>query len=149
MLKLYTSYLIVGLFLFWMILFIWGFSAGAVGIWPYVSLFSSLILFTTASVFALYKPKVAAVIGLVTTLALLQFVWFVVKDIFRGSLNIFGIVIISLLVWYFATIIISAIIALKRQPIAIIKINKPLLRILSLLPPALFVFWLISTMTRF
>ena len=149
MLKLYLSYLIVGIFLFLMTLFIWGLSGGVIGLWPYISLFSSLILFTTASVFALYKPKVAAIIGLVTTLGLLQFVWFVVKEIFRGSLNAFGAAIVCLLVWYFATIITSAIIVLKRQSVGIVKVNKLLLWILSVVPPALFVFWLIATIIPF
>lgn len=138
MYKLYLSYFVMGLFLFFIMLFFLGFSNGFVGFWKYESMIASVMLFSTVSVISLFKPKIAAALGVVGLCLMFPFVWIIAGEVIRGSANFFTITITFILFWYLISLIMSIGVILDKSPSFTKPMNKPLRKVLVLTPPATF-----------
>ena len=114
MLKLYTSYLIVGALVFSLLIVVLASNAAedADFDWLHLSLISALIIFTTASVIALYKPRIASILGLTTLVGMVPFFWNVLKG--TGETIYTALCVISLMA-YIIALVISIVVILKKE----------------------------------
>ena len=137
MLKLYAVYLIAGLFLFRSIIIIIGPNAAEniTNGWMNLSLISATVMFSTASVISLYKPKTAVTVAVIALAGMFPLIW-VMFGIGITQFAAWGIIT---LVGYFAVLTMSLIVMYK-QKIVVSKVNKGYLLVLSILPVAILIF---------
>lgn len=72
--KQYFLYFFSGLITNWLLLFLWGFSAGPASIYPYFVLIGSIVLILVASSVSLFSQKVGSVFGIPCLLVILPWV---------------------------------------------------------------------------
>ena len=145
MLKLYLTYLVVGLLLSYVNLIVLAPNAseGISGGWLDVSLILEILLFTAVSVISLYKPKIAAVVGTVCMLGAIP----VLPVIF--DIGLFNVISAATLVFLLIAFAISVMVIAKSQPIVPREMKKPVLPLLSIFPSALFICLLVFILFRF
>ena len=91
--KIYTFYLITALLIFWMILFLYGVSAGFASFAPISALLGSVILFTIAAPVFIYNIRIGLIIGLIGCLLMLPYMFIIVKGVFEDGVFNWGILI--------------------------------------------------------
>jgi hypothetical protein len=141
MLKLYFPFFLYGFFIFYVTMFMWGFSAGPANIYPYISMFSSLLLFVVASTLSLYKVQSAAILGLVCLLATTPMYFNMAKAIGFTSGYFTLLLVVSLIM--FAIGFVTSIKAVAKSA-RVELIRKPVKIVLSVIPPALITWWILA-----
>ncbi|WP_158827683.1 hypothetical protein [Mucilaginibacter lacusdianchii] len=146
MLKQYFCYFLYGFIIFYLNLFIWGFSAGAADFRPYLTLISSVLLFAIASTYSLYNPKIAAILGSVGIVGATPFAAYIVTDSLQGKLNVFALFIIVTLALLFVLSTLFTVMTLRKykEPSSRSTTNKYLRIILTALPLILIVWWIVG-----
>ena len=148
MIKLYLFYFLYGLYIFYITLFYWGFSAGPANIWPYITLLSSTILFTVASVLSLFYPKPAAVIGLVSLVGTSIFSIHLMGDI-SWSYKIISSIALLMFVVYLAGLFYSVTTLINYDKVKKTnQLKRPTKLILASVPISLFLFFVINILIR-
>jgi hypothetical protein len=138
MLKQYIAYLIVGILLARMASFSWTPNAD---VWRFVSLIAAVLLFTTASVLSLYKPKAGAILAIITLAGMFRFIWMMLRFMQFGH---FPVVWMIDFIGYFVVLAISLIVIFKKDTtIPAVKLHKSMLRGLSIAPPMMLVVWML------
>ncbi len=88
MIRTYLLYLFTGLMTFWVVLFLFGISAGFSNYAPILALVGAVILFSVASPILVIKRKVGLILGLIGVLLLLPFdIGFTIGIFEEESLN--------------------------------------------------------------
>ncbi|HET8572413.1 MAG TPA: hypothetical protein VFL76_00955 [Edaphocola sp.] len=71
--RTYICYIITGLITFWVVLFLFGVSAGFANYMPIMALIGSVLLFAAASPLLIIKKKLGLIIGIISCLLILPF----------------------------------------------------------------------------
>jgi len=130
-------------------LFIWGFSAGPADIRPYITLFSSTVLFSVASGLSLFYPKPASIIGLTCLIGCSFFGAYLLKEIGWSS-KIFSSIVITVFILYVVGIIYSVKNIINySKPVEITSLRKSVKLIFAFIPIALILFWVVMVFFRF
>jgi|GEM_PF-5635138 len=143
MIRLYSFYLVIGLILARATYVPF---APETSVLSYVAMASSILLFSVVSVIALRKPKLAAILAIVTLAGIFHYIWMLLNFMQFGR---FPLIWVINFVSYFVLLAASLIVVLKKNKTPFPKISKPLLIGLSVAPPAILVFWVILITVRF
>lgn len=144
MVKLYLSYFTYGLYIFYVTLIYGGFSAGPANVLPYVTLFSSIILFSMASGLSLFYTKAASILGLLCLIGTTMFGIYLIGQITLSSMVISSVIILMSLLYLVSTFHSVSILINYRKPIEESKLKKPIKLVLAFVPIALLAWWVIS-----
>lgn len=144
MIKLYLSYFFFGLYIVYITLLYWGFSAGPANIWPFITLFSAVLLFSVASVLSLFYSKSAAAIGLIGLIGVSKFSVYLLGEMSTSSILISSIILIMFLVYLISVFFsITTLINYNRIP-KVSRLKRPIKLILTFIPIALLLFLTIN-----
>lgn len=146
MLKLYITYLAVGLLLARVatVVLAPNASENALDLLNITSLISAVSLFSAMPVVSLYKPKISAIIGVVILAGIFPLIWLIL----RTGLNQLGILGEFAFAGYFVALAVSLIVIFKKGTTCATH-NKFLRLCLSVAPLAILVFWLAILVLRF
>jgi len=147
MIKLYIPYFLYGIIIFYMNLFIWGFSAGASNIMPYITLISSIILFAIASGLSLFYVKVSSIIGLISLLGASPFGYYLVSQMGFTDAKIFDLIILVAISSFISGVFYSLKILINKS-VVLTSISKPVRLIMAVIPLALFLLWFAALFLR-
>lgn len=149
MIKLYLSYFIYGFFIFYMNLFIWGFSAGPANILPYITLFSSVVLFSMASGLTLFYPKSASVLGLIGLAGTTSFEIYLIGGVAWSSKIFSTIILVSSVIYLVGLIYSIKNIIYYKKPIEAPLLKRYVRLILAFIPITLLLLWILVVFVRF
>jgi hypothetical protein len=145
--KLYIFYVLTALFTAWMVLFIFGVSAGFASYIPIAALLGSLLLFLVAAPIFVFNVKIGLKTGLIGCLFLLPYnLMFVIGVISDGILN-WGILLIFIptFLMIVSTYLTAKLLLKKKFVISDKPSNKIIKIMLSGTPIVLFIIYFIST----
>lgn len=145
--KIYITNLLTALSAFWMILFLYGVSAGFASFIPIIALLSSVVLFTVATPIFIYNIRIGLVISLVCCLLILPYsVMFIMGVIDDGVFN-FGVllVLLPILLIYLCLYFILKSLLGKNSVIKGLPVNKVSKVILAAIPILLFIIYIACT----
>lgn len=91
--RLYILYISTALLTFWMILFLYGVSAGFANYVPVVALLGSVLLFVLAAPILLYNTRIGLIIGLASCLLIIPYSIGFTKSIFDDGVFNWGVLI--------------------------------------------------------
>lgn len=91
--KIYILYLITALIVFWMILFLYGISAGFASYAPILALLGSVVLFIIATPAFIYNVRIGLIIGLIGCLLIIPFMLLILKGLYEDGVFNLGILI--------------------------------------------------------
>lgn len=143
MIKQYSSYLFLGLLICYANLFLWGFSAGPANILPYITFISSVLLFSIATGLLFYYPKIASIIGLLSTLGCSVMGDYIFGTLISGG-GIYDVIAIVILALFLISITFSLKIIFNwSKPDELNKLSKMVKLCYALLPLLILLVWII------
>lgn len=142
MIRLYSIYLVIGLILARALYVPF---APETDVLSYISMLSSILLFSVVSVIALRKPKLAAILAIVMLLGMFRYIWTLLTFLKFGQ---FPVIWMINFVGYFAVLAVSLIVIFKKNNKEE-QINRPMLIGLTIAPPAILVVWILFIVVLF
>lgn len=143
--KLYIFYILTALLTSWMILFLYGVSAGFASYAPIAALLGSVLLFTVATPILVYNTRVGLIIGLIGCLLILPYNVGFAKGVFDDGVFNWGILLalLPIVLILFSTYFTVKPLLVKGTLISGIPSNAIAKLFLSGIPIALFILYLI------
>lgn len=142
MIKQYSSYLFLGLLICYANLFLWGFSAGPANILPYITLISSLLLFSIATGLLFYYPKMASIIGLCSTLGCSVMGVYIFGTLISGG-GVYVAIAILILAFFLSSIVFSLkVVFTWGKPYELNELSRMVKLCYALLPLLILLIWI-------
>ncbi|MDQ1087573.1 hypothetical protein [Siphonobacter sp. SORGH_AS_1065] len=141
--KIYISYFSTAFFNFWLIAFYLGFSAGFASYIPILALLGAILLFIVAIPILIYNSRSGVIAGLLACLMLLAYGMSTFLGVIEDGVFNWGILILTPFVLTLISIYLSLNVLVGKKQVPNIPKDKIIRLILSSVPTALFILYLI------